>query len=262
MSCLAKPTWERFAACYAHTGNAAESYRQCGAKGKQGPGAGKRGAEYRNKPEIARRIQELRGEIAAAAVEERIPPERLGAMSEQPPALDASAQAEQAMAALTTERKAKLYSARRIEQEQPALYRLAWRLLGDGMSPTRIANRSGMDIRTVLAIRARADEQGLLPPFRAAQIQRLEDLIILGSEVLIDRFQEGKATALDIKLLGDYRELLSGNATVIVRHTEDPEIAALRAEHMAQLARRFAENCQPHLVDSPECLPDARPGRR
>ena len=64
---LAKPTWERFAACYALTGNAAESYRQCGAKGKQGPDAGKRGLEYRNKPEVARRIKELRGEIATAA---------------------------------------------------------------------------------------------------------------------------------------------------------------------------------------------------
>ena len=173
-----------------------------------------------------------------------------------------TAQAEQAVAALTVEHKTKLYSARRIEQEQPALYRLAWRLLGDGMSPTRIANRSGMDIRTVLAIRTRADEQGLLPPFRAAQIQRLEDLIIVGSEAVLDRFHDGKATALDLKLLGEYRELLAGNATVRIAHQEDPDVAQFRAQWQAQLAERFNAT-QQALQDRTtlDALPDARPGQ-
>lgn len=70
MKTLAKPAWERFATCYALSGNAAESYRRCGAKGKHGRDAGKRGAEYRNKPEIQNRIMELRREIETEAAGE------------------------------------------------------------------------------------------------------------------------------------------------------------------------------------------------
>ena len=67
---LSKATQERFAMHYALNGNAAEAYRQCGAKGKRGRDAGKRGAEYRNKPEIKKRIMELRREIEIEAAGE------------------------------------------------------------------------------------------------------------------------------------------------------------------------------------------------
>ncbi len=136
------------------------------------------------------------------------------------------------------------YHAGQIEARHPQLYQIVCGLLAAGMAPQAIAGLADMDCRTVLAVRARADAQGLIPAFRETYLSKLRDLMSVGGDELLSRFQAGKVTALDLKLVCDQHELLSGNATVRVAHTADPEIEELRQEHSRQLAARLEETQQ------------------
>lgn len=137
----------------------------------------------------------------------------------------------------STKRK---YHADRIERAHPQLYQLICGMLTVGFAPQDIAVQADMDPRTVLAIRARADAQGIIPAFRESYLTKLRDLMAIGSDELLTKFQAGKVSALDLKLLCDQHELLSGNATVRVSHTEDPEISELRNAMQQQIAQRLA----------------------
>ena len=176
-----------------------------------------------------------------------------------------TAQAEQDDAIATLDRlkaSTKRYrSAERIESRQPQLYQLVCSLLAAGMAPNAIAEAAGMDPRTVLALRARADAQGIVPLFRESYLSRLRDLMTIGAEELLKRFEAGKVTALDLKLLFDQHELLLGNATVRIAQQEDPDVAQFRAQWQAQLAARIIDANQAPLPESVQWLPDARPGQ-
>jgi len=176
-----------------------------------------------------------------------------------------TAQAEQDDAIATLDRlkaSTKRYrSAERIESRQPQLYQLVCSLLAAGMAPNAIAEAAGMDPRTVSALRARAAAQGIVPLFRESYLSRLRDLMTIGAEELLKRFEAGKVTALDLKLLFDQHELLLGNATVRIAQQEDPDVAQFRAQWQAQLAARIIDANQAPLPESVQWLPDARPGQ-
>lgn len=131
-------------------------------------------------------------------------------------------------------------NASQVEARHPQLYHLVCSLLVAGMAPAAIAEGANMSVRTVLALRARADAQGVIENFRDSYIAKLRALMTIGSDELLTKFQAGKVSALDLKLLCDQHELLSGNATVRVSHTEDPEISELRQAMQQQIAQRLA----------------------
>jgi hypothetical protein len=120
------------------------------------------------------------------------------------------------------------YDGARIERDQPQLYRLLWTLLAMGASPSSLRAKTKMDIRTIMAVRERAESQGLITPFRQDLVRKLDAVILVGVDELLDKAAAGKLTALDLKLLIEIRELLTGNATVRVVHTEDPAVAEYR----------------------------------
>ena len=128
----------------------------------------------------------------------------------------------------------------RLEKKHPHLYRLIITMLAGGIEHTVIASAAGLDPRTILRVRERAEAQGICPSFHAAHLSQTKALILACGPALMARIEAGKVFALDLKLLHDIYQTLTGAATVIVGHAEDPDITSFREQWQQQLQSRKA----------------------
>jgi hypothetical protein len=87
---------------------------------------------------------------------------------------------------------ARSYDGARVERDQPQLYRLLWTMLAMGASPSSLRDKAGMDIRTIMAVRERAELQGLITPFRQDLVRKLDAVILVGMDKLLDKAADGK----------------------------------------------------------------------
>ena len=119
-------------------------------------------------------------------------------------------------------------TAEQIKARKPEVWRAAKAMIGHGITPKKVEELLGLDIRIVLAIQREGEADGSIPPYKQRTVRQLESVITLGLDELLDKAKAGKLTAIELCALADKRELLSGGVTARTEVVEDPAAAEFR----------------------------------
>lgn len=106
-----------------------------------------------------------------------------------------------------------IYDASRLMQRKPEIYRAVGKCLGMGVSVGTTADLLCLDIRTVNAVLQRLEADGAIPPYKERTVQALRAVVGLAIDQLMEKAKDGKLGALDVAILIDKIELLSGGVT-------------------------------------------------
>lgn len=106
-----------------------------------------------------------------------------------------------------------IYDASRLMTRKPEIYRAVGKCLAMGVSAGTTAELLSLDIRTVNAVAQKLENENLIPPYKERTVHALRAVVTLAIDTLMDRAREGRLGALDIAILIDKIELLSGGVT-------------------------------------------------
>jgi len=119
-------------------------------------------------------------------------------------------------------------SGERVKARKPEIYRACVKLLGEGISPKKIEDLLGLDIRIVLEFQADGEATGAIPPYKERTLKQLRSVVTLCLDALIDKAKNGKISAIEVCALIDKVELLSGGVTSRAALVEDPRVGEFR----------------------------------
>jgi hypothetical protein len=128
---------------------------------------------------------------------------------------------EVALAARLEERG--IYDTTRLMARKPEIYKAARRCVQMGVSPGTTAELLSLDIRTVNAVMAELEKEGAITPYKERTVWQLRGVVTLGIDGLLERAKDGELSALDIAVLIDKVELLSGGVTQRTETKESEE---------------------------------------
>jgi len=119
-------------------------------------------------------------------------------------------------------------SGERVKARKPEIHRACVKLLGEGISPKKIEDLLGLDIRIVLEFQADGEATGTIPPYKERTLKQLRSVVTLCLDALIDKAKAGKISAIEVCALIDKAELLSGGVTSRAALVEDPRVGEFR----------------------------------
>ena len=128
-----------------------------------------------------------------------------------------------------------IYDTTRLKSRKPEIHKACVKCVMMGVSPGTTADLLSLDIRTVNAVVAELEVSGTIPPYKERTVWQLRAVVTLAIDQLIERAKDGKLGALDVAILIDKIELLSGNVTSRseVRMTPEEE-EFMRFMHVAR----------------------------
>lgn len=116
-----------------------------------------------------------------------------------------------------------IYDATRLKARKPEIYKAARRCVQMGVSPGMTAELLSLDIRTVNAVMGELEKEGAITPYKERTVWQLRGVVTLGIDGLMERAKAGELSALDIAVLIDKIELLSGGVTQRIESKESEE---------------------------------------
>jgi hypothetical protein len=136
-----------------------------------------------------------------------------------------------------------IYDLTRLQERKPEIYKAACKCLMMGVSAGTTGDILGLDIRTVNQVLHRLEDEGSITPYKQRVAAELRGVIGLAIDGLLERAKEGKLSAIDIAVLIDKEQLLSGGATSRVEHTLAPQM-----EEAAQFLRSLSARAVAGMV--------------
>ncbi len=106
-----------------------------------------------------------------------------------------------------------IYDTTRLKSRKPEIHKACVKCVMMGVSPGTTADLLSLDIRTANAVIAELEVSGAIPPYKERTVWQLRAVVTLAIDQLIERAKDGKLGALDVAILIDKIELLSGNVT-------------------------------------------------
>lgn len=116
-----------------------------------------------------------------------------------------------------------IYDLTRLEQRKPEIFKACRKCLLAGVSSGTTADLLSLDIRTVNMMRERLEAENAITPYKRAVVQQLRAVIMIAIDALLERAKKGELSAIDIAILIDKAELLSGGVTARTEHRTAPE---------------------------------------
>lgn len=116
-----------------------------------------------------------------------------------------------------------IYDATRLAERKPEIYKACRTCLTRGVSPKTTAELLSLDIRTVNEVMAGLESENAITPYKTRVVSQLRAVITLAVDSLLERAAKGELSAIDIAILIDKVELLSGGVTSRVEHRATPE---------------------------------------
>ena len=116
-----------------------------------------------------------------------------------------------------------IYDLTRLRQRKPEIAKACRQCILVGVATGTIADLLSLDIRTVNLMRDELEAEGAITPYKKNIVRQLRAVITMAVDSLFDLARAGKLTPLDICMLADKVELLSGGATARVEHRASPE---------------------------------------
>lgn len=141
-----------------------------------------------------------------------------------------------------------IYDTTRLKERKPEIYKASRKCLMMGVSPGTSAELLGLDIRTVNAVLEELEKEGSITPYKERTVWQLRAVVTLAIDGLIERAKNGELSSLDVAVLIDKIELLSGGVTQRIENKESPE---------EQEAKRYFAAARQKLLPSPPMVFDA-----
>lgn len=116
-----------------------------------------------------------------------------------------------------------IYDTTRLRERKPEVYQAAVLCLGKGVSAKTTGELLGLDIRTVNAVLEVAEAEGSITPYKSRTVAQLRGIIGLGLDGLMEKAAKGQLSAIDLAVLIDKLELLSGGVTARVEQVTSRE---------------------------------------
>jgi hypothetical protein len=142
-----------------------------------------------------------------------------------------------------------IYDLTRLQERKPEIYKAACKCLMMGVSAGTTGDILGLDIRTVNQVMHKLEAEGAITPYKERVAAELRGVISLAIDGLLERAKDGKLSAIDIAVLIDKEQLLSGGATSRVEHTLAPQM-----EEAAQFLRSLSARAAAGMVIDAEEL--------
>lgn len=163
-----------------------------------------------------------------------------------------------------------IYDASRLKARKPEIYRAVRKCLCMCVSAKTTAELLCLDIRTVNQVKDELVEENAIPPFKTEVVARLRAIITIGLDELMERARKGELSAIDIAVLIDKQELLSGGVTSrseVIYSTEDEADRAFYQQLRAQMERAEgmvleAEVLPQRALADPAALLDEMPSQQ
>lgn len=106
-----------------------------------------------------------------------------------------------------------LYDLTRIKERKPELVKATVKMLAKGVGVDEVAEMLSLDVRTIAAIRDDAETSGAMPGHKEMSVRRFKSLLGLMFDKIEDKVREGAFTVMDMAIVVDKIELLSGGVT-------------------------------------------------
>jgi hypothetical protein len=116
-----------------------------------------------------------------------------------------------------------IYDATRLASRKPEIYKACRICLMRGVSAKITAELLSLDIRTVNEVMAQLEAENAITPYKTRIVAQLRAVITLAVDSLMSRAASGELSAIDVAILIDKVELLSGGVTARVEHRASPE---------------------------------------
>lgn len=145
-----------------------------------------------------------------------------------------------------------VYDTTRLKARKPEIHKAARRCLMMGVSPGMSAELLSLDIRTVNAVMAELEKEGSITPYKERTVWQLRGVVTLAIDGLMERAKAGELSPLDVAVLIDKIELLSGGVTQRIESKESEDEKESRLYFAA--ARRHLQQA-PEMVFEAEILP-------
>jgi hypothetical protein len=134
-----------------------------------------------------------------------------------------------------------IYDLSRLEARKPELAKAAVKMLAKGLGVDEIAECLSLDVRTIAALRDKAEESGAMPGHKEMTVRRLKTLL----GMMISKYEQGlsngtiKPGALDLAVIIDKIEVLTGGVTnrveVVVTNESDDFTRLIAQERQARV---------------------------
>lgn len=106
-----------------------------------------------------------------------------------------------------------VYDLSRLEARKPEIYRAAIKCIKSGVSAGTTADLLSLDIRTVNPLVERLERENAIPPYKERIVWQLRSVVTIAVDRLMDEAKRGNLSPLDVAILIDKIELLSGGVT-------------------------------------------------
>jgi len=149
-----------------------------------------------------------------------------------------------------------IYDATRLKERKPEIYKAARKCLMMGVSPGMSAELLSIDIRTVNVVMGELEKEGSITPYKERTVWQLRGVVTLAIDGLMERAKAGELSPLDVAVLIDKIELLSGGVTQRIESRESEEEKESRRYFAAARQQLQAATGQPMVIEA-EILPQS-----
>lgn len=152
-----------------------------------------------------------------------------------------------------------IYDCTRLKARKPEIYKAARKCLMMGVAPGMVGDLMSLDIRTVNAVMGELEKEGSITPYKERTVWQLRGVVTLAIDGLMERAKLGELSPLDVAVLIDKIELLSGGVTQRIESRESEEEKESR-RYFAEARRQLQQ--APGMVFDAEIVgqrPDALP---
>jgi hypothetical protein len=149
-----------------------------------------------------------------------------------------------------------IYDASRLMTRKPEIYKAARKCLMMGVSPGMAAELLSIDIRTVNVVMGELEKEGSITPYKERTVWQLRGVVTLAIDGLMERAKAGELSPLDVAVLIDKIELLSGGVTQRIESKESDEEKESRRFFAAARQQLQAATGQPMVIEA-EILPQS-----
>lgn len=144
-----------------------------------------------------------------------------------------------------------IYDTTRLKSRKPEIYKAARKCLMMGVSPGMSAELLSIDIRTVNAVMGELEKEGSITPYKERTVWQLRGVVTLAIDGLMERAKAGELSPLDVAVLIDKIELLSGGVTQRIESRESEEEKESRRYFAAARQQLQAATGQPLPIPQP-----------
>ncbi len=144
-----------------------------------------------------------------------------------------------------------IYDTTRLKARKPEIYKAARKCLMMGVSPGMSAELLSIDIRTVNAVMGELEKEGSITPYKERTVWQLRGVVTLAIDGLMERAKAGELSPLDVAVLIDKIELLSGGVTQRIESRESEEEKESRRYFAAARQQLQAATGQPLPIPQP-----------